>query len=55
MTAPIALGFTLLLGIAGGIAVGSGVIALFIVLDMVPRLAQLTSAFIPVHFIVGGG
>mgnify|MGYP000020283298 CR=1 FL=1 len=53
MTAPIALGFTLLLGIAGGIAVGSGVIALFIVLDMVPRLAQLTSSYNKVHWYEG--
>lgn len=36
MTAQVSLGLNLLLGIAGGIAVGGGVIALFIVLDMVP-------------------
>ncbi|SDW53613.1 stage V sporulation protein AB [Paenibacillus sp. PDC88] len=35
----------IVLGIASGIAVGSGVIALFIVLDMIPRLAQLTRSY----------
>ncbi|WP_150270939.1 stage V sporulation protein AB [Paenibacillus tepidiphilus] len=53
MTAPIMLGLHLLLGIAGGIAVGGGVIALFIVLDMVPRLAQLTSSYDKVHWYEG--
>ncbi|AIQ19437.1 MULTISPECIES: stage V sporulation protein AB [Paenibacillus] len=53
MTAPITLGLNLLLGIAGGIAVGGGVIALFIVLDMVPRLAQLTSSYDKVHWYEG--
>lgn len=36
-----------------GIAVGGGVIALFIVLDMVPRLAQLTSSYDKVHWYEG--
>jgi len=53
MTAPITFGITILLGIAGGIAVGSGVIALFIVLDMIPRLAQLTSSYNKVHWYEG--
>ncbi|AIQ59607.1 stage V sporulation protein AB [Paenibacillus borealis] len=53
MTAQISLGLNLLLGIAGGIAVGGGVIALFIVLDMVPRLAQLTSSYDKVHWYEG--
>ncbi|QSF43312.1 stage V sporulation protein AB [Paenibacillus tianjinensis] len=53
MTAPILLGLHLLLGVAGGIAVGGGVIALFIVLDMVPRLAQLTSSYDKVHWYEG--
>lgn len=53
MTAPISLGLHLLLGVAGGIAVGGGVIALFIVLDMVPRLAQLTSSYNRVHWYEG--
>ncbi|MET3850095.1 stage V sporulation protein AB [Paenibacillus sp. Y412MC10] len=43
----------ILLGIAGGIAVGGGVIALFIVLDMIPRLAQLTSSYNRVHWYEG--
>ncbi|WP_211745088.1 stage V sporulation protein AB [Paenibacillus sp. Marseille-Q4541] len=37
------------LGVASGIAVGSGVIALFIVLDMIPRLAQLTRSYNKAH------
>lgn len=44
---------TLFLGLAGGIAVGSGVIALFIVLDMIPRLAQLTRSYDKVHWYEG--
>ncbi|MEC0372052.1 stage V sporulation protein AB [Paenibacillus chibensis] len=43
----------ILLGIAGGIAVGGGVIALFIVLDMIPRLAQLTRSYHRVHWYEG--
>lgn len=53
MTAPISLAINLLLGIAGGIAVGGGVIALFVVLDIVPRLAQLTSSYDKVHWYEG--
>jgi len=53
MTAPIQLGINLLLGIAGGIAVGSGVIALFIVLDVIPRLAQLTHSYHRAHWYEG--
>ena len=37
------------LGVASGIAVGSGVIALFIVLDIIPRLAQLTRSYNKAH------
>lgn len=43
----------ILLGIAGGIAVGGGVIALFIVLDMIPRLSQITSSYHRVHWYEG--
>ncbi|BFH61729.1 stage V sporulation protein AB [Paenibacillus azoreducens] len=43
----------ILLGIAGGIAIGGGVIALFIVLDMIPRLAQLTRSYHQVHWYEG--
>lgn len=53
MTAPLELGISLILGIAGGIAVGSGVIALFVVLDMIPRLAQLTDSYDKVHWYEG--
>ncbi|NWL87362.1 MULTISPECIES: stage V sporulation protein AB [unclassified Paenibacillus] len=41
------------LGFAGGVAVGAGVIALFIVLDMIPRLAQITRTFDKVHWYEG--
>ena len=43
----------ILLGIAGGIAVGSGVIAFILVLDIVPRLAQLTKSYNKVHWYEG--
>lgn len=44
---------SILLGVAGGIAVGGGVIALIIVLDIVPRLAQLTRTYNRVHWYEG--
>ncbi|MDQ0111595.1 stage V sporulation protein AB [Paenibacillus harenae] len=34
-----------LLGLAGGLAVGSGLVALLIVIDLIPRLAQLANAY----------
>jgi stage V sporulation protein AB len=37
--------FIAVLGVAGGLAVGSGLVALLIVFDLVPRLAQLSRAF----------
>ncbi|MBW7473508.1 stage V sporulation protein AB [Paenibacillus oenotherae] len=37
--------FVAILGFAGGLSVGSGLIALLIVLDLIPRLAQLACAF----------
>lgn len=37
--------FIAVLGIGGGLAVGSGLVALLIVFDLIPRLAQLTNAF----------
>lgn len=37
--------FVALLGLAGGLAVGSGLVALLIVFDLIPRLAQLARAF----------
>jgi len=46
-------GGLMFLGFAGGIAVGAGVIALFIVLDMIPRLAQITRTFDKVHWYEG--
>ncbi|MBW4838699.1 MAG: stage V sporulation protein AB [Paenibacillaceae bacterium] len=50
---PIAAGLAIFLGLAGGIAVGGGVIALFIVLDMIPRLAQVTNSYDKVHWYEG--
>lgn len=37
--------FIAMLGLGGGLAVGSGLVALLIVFDLIPRLAQLTHAF----------
>jgi stage V sporulation protein AB len=37
--------FIVFIGLAGGIAVGSGMVAFLIVLDLIPRLAQLARAF----------
>lgn len=34
-----------LLGLSGGIAVGSGLVALLVILDLIPRLAQLAKAY----------
>ncbi|MFC7681964.1 stage V sporulation protein AB [Paenibacillus sp. GCM10028914] len=44
---------SILFGVAGGIAVGGGVIALIIVLDIVPRLSQLTWTYDKVHWYEG--
>lgn len=51
--AVVAAGLAIFLGLAGGIAVGGGVIALFIVLDMIPRLAQVTRSYNRVHWYEG--
>jgi stage V sporulation protein AB len=37
------------LGLAGGIAVGSGLVAFLVVLDIIPRLAQITRSHRSVH------
>ena len=37
--------FMALLGLSGGIAVGSGLVALLIVFDLIPRLAQIAKAY----------
>lgn len=50
---PMAAGLAVFLGLAGGIAIGSGFIALFIVLDIIPRLAQLTGSYDKVHWYEG--
>ena len=33
------------LGLSGGVAVGSGLVALLVILDLIPRLAQLAKAY----------
>jgi stage V sporulation protein AB len=38
-------GLILLFGLSGGIAVGSGVVAFLVVLDIIPRLTQLTRSW----------
>src|SRR4051794_31310805 len=40
-TAPLQI----LIGIAGGIAVGSGMVAFLVVLDIIPRLAQISRTY----------
>ncbi|SFK92832.1 stage V sporulation protein AB [Paenibacillus sp. 1_12] len=35
----------LFIGLAGGIAVGSGMVAFLVVLDIIPRLAQITRSY----------
>jgi stage V sporulation protein AB len=35
----------IVLGLSGGIAVGSGLVAFLVVLDLIPRLAQMARAF----------
>lgn len=47
------LGFSTFVGLAGGVAVGGGLVALFIVLDIIPRLAQLTRSYDKVHWFEG--
>ncbi|MBJ6363466.1 stage V sporulation protein AB [Paenibacillus sp. GCM10012307] len=37
--------FVALLGLSGGVAVGSGMVALLVVFDLIPRLAQLACAY----------
>lgn len=38
-------GAAALLGLSGGLAVGSGLIALLVILDLIPRLAQLSRGY----------
>lgn len=45
--------FLLFFGFAGGIAVGGGLVAFFIVLDIIPRLTQLTRSIDKVRLIEG--
>jgi stage V sporulation protein AB len=43
----------LFIGIAGGIAVGSGIVAFLVVLDIIPRLAQITRSYRQIHWYEG--
>lgn len=38
-----------LIGLAGGLAVGSGLVALLVMLDLIPRLAQITRSYGSIH------
>jgi stage V sporulation protein AB len=38
------------IGLAGGLAVGSGMVAFLLVLDIIPRLAQLTRSAAKIHW-----
>lgn len=40
-------------GLAGGLAVGSGMVAFLVVLDIIPRLAQLTRSYDRIHWYEG--
>jgi len=42
-----------IVGLSGGIAVGGGMVAFLVVLDILPRLAQMTRAFDRVHTFEG--
>ncbi|MUG22733.1 stage V sporulation protein AB [Paenibacillus macerans] len=50
---PLTAGVAVFIGLSGGIAVGAGMIAFFIVLDIIPRLAQLTNSYGKVHWYEG--
>ncbi|MCD1260746.1 stage V sporulation protein AB [Paenibacillus athensensis] len=41
------------IGLAGGIAVGSGMVAFLVVLDIIPRLCQLTRSCKQIHIYEG--
>ncbi|MCZ8512877.1 stage V sporulation protein AB [Paenibacillus filicis] len=45
MTLLLAIVVLVFIGFAGGVAVGSGMVAFLVVLDIIPRLAQITSSF----------
>ncbi|WP_423227519.1 stage V sporulation protein AB [Paenibacillus filicis] len=41
------------IGLAGGIAVGSGMVAFLVVLDIIPRLAQITRSYAQIRLYEG--
>jgi stage V sporulation protein AB len=49
ITALLQSGLAVLIGLAGGVTVGSGIVAFLIVLDIIPRLTQLTRSSKHLH------
>ncbi len=45
--------FVMFCGLAGGIAVGSGLVAFLVVLNIIPRLAQISSSYAKIHLYEG--
>jgi stage V sporulation protein AB len=43
----------MVIGLAGGLAVGGGFVAFLVVLDIIPRLVQLTKSFESIHIFEG--
>src|SRR5690348_9301771 len=41
------------IGLGGGIAVGSGLVAFLVVLDLIPRLAQISKSYHLIYFLEG--
>lgn len=41
------------IGLAGGLAIGSGMVAFLVVLDVIPRLAQVTRSYDKIHWYEG--
>jgi stage V sporulation protein AB len=53
MTDILTAGLIILVGLSGGLAVGSGLVAFIVVLDIIPRLAQISRSFYKVHWLEG--
>ncbi|MBP1988950.1 stage V sporulation protein AB [Paenibacillus eucommiae] len=49
MTGLLHAGVSIFVGLAGGIAVGSGFVAFLLVLDIIPRLVQITRSWHRMH------
>lgn len=46
-------GLVAFIGLAGGLAVGSGMVAFLVVLDIIPRLAQVSRSYDRIHWYEG--